>query len=370
MGKKKKIKFPAYEGDPSWRGGDSTGGLSGRPVRVSSDYGYDFSPSSLPDYLSSGGQPTGLYDFGSIEDLASGYTPYPASSSPTSSSPTSSSPASSSRPAQPKLLETWDYRPAAYVRRGLTATTLGGGNSGGGSGTYRDRLALSNRGTSSGLSNRRTSSGRGSRMLLRPESWISSTGRTVYEKPVNTGPSWRRMMEGGMVRRYQAGGIMDAMAPPVEMEAGFAEESIGGREMEAGFAEESVGGREEAVMIFSEAAEALRGEHPNPNDALKRFVDAFGIDALEKLKATLQTGDGMSDSIPGNIDGVEDVALSEGEFIVPADAVSGIGNGSTDSGARRLMDMVENVRTARTGTPEQAPAIEPRQMGLGGLIRR
>jgi len=339
MGKKKKSRAPAYS-PPSWRNPDLADRVLARPVNVSTGFGSDISESPFSGYISDYSLPysssigasnysspySSLFGFGSVENLKGSYTPYP----------TSSSPASSSRPAQPELLETWEYHPQI--------------------------------GSPMQASNRRW---RPAEERYRPESWTSSSdGRRVYEKPVNVGPSWTRMMEGGMVRRYQAGGIMDAMAPPVEMEAGFAEESIGGREMEAGFAEESVGGREEAVMIFSEAAEALRGEHPNPNDALKRFVDAFGIDALEKLKVTLQTGDGMSDSIPGNIDGVEDVALSEGEFIVPADAVSGIGNGSTDSGARRLMDMIENVRTARTGTPEQAPAIEPRQMGLGGLIRR
>ena len=353
MGKKRKSRGPVYS-PPAWRNPDLADRVVARPLNVSTGFGSDISESPFSGYISDYSLPysssigasnygspySSLFGFGSVENLKGSYTPYP-----TSLSPTSSSPASSSRPAQPELLETWEYHPPI------------------GSPSYRRRGGGSNARSSQSLSS-------GSDQY-RPESWTSSVdGRRVSEEPVNAGPSWTRMMEGGMVRRYQAGGIMDAMAPPVEMEAGFAEESIGGREMEAGFAEESVGGREEAVMIFSEAAEALRGEHPNPNDALKRFVDAFGIDALEKLKVTLQTGDGMSDSIPGNIDGVEDVALSEGEFIVPADAVSGIGNGSTDSGARRLMDMIENVRTARTGTPEQAPAIEPRQMGLGGLIRR
>jgi hypothetical protein len=69
--------------------------------------------------------------------------------------------------------------------------------------------------------------------------------------------------------------------------------------------------------------------------------------------------DGMSDSIPGNIDGMEQVALSEGEYVVPADVVSGMGNGDTNSGAQRMREMVEMVRSARTGMPEQPPAIDP-----------
>ena len=70
-------------------------------------------------------------------------------------------------------------------------------------------------------------------------------------------------------------------------------------------------------------------------------------------------GDGMSDSIYGNMmdDPSQRVALSDGEFVIPADVVSGIGNGSTDAGARQLYAMMDEVRNARTGQREQAPEI-------------
>ena len=69
-------------------------------------------------------------------------------------------------------------------------------------------------------------------------------------------------------------------------------------------------------------------------------------------------GDGMSDNVYGTIDNMQKVALSEGEFIVPADVVSGIGNGSSESGAEKLYDMMDRIRKARTGTMQQAPAID------------
>jgi len=53
----------------------------------------------------------------------------------------------------------------------------------------------------------------------------------------------------------------------------------------------------------------------------------------------------------------QQVALSDGEFVIPADVVSGIGNGSTDAGARQLYAMMDEVRNARTGQREQAPEI-------------
>jgi len=68
-------------------------------------------------------------------------------------------------------------------------------------------------------------------------------------------------------------------------------------------------------------------------------------------------GDGMSDSIPGVIGGKQPARLADGEFVVPADVVSHLGNGSTDAGAKRLYAMMAKVRKARTGKKKQAPAV-------------
>jgi hypothetical protein len=65
----------------------------------------------------------------------------------------------------------------------------------------------------------------------------------------------------------------------------------------------------------------------------------------------------MSDSIPGVIANKQPARLADGEFVVPADVVSHLGNGSTDAGAKRLYAMMDKVRTARTGKKKQAPAI-------------
>jgi hypothetical protein len=68
-------------------------------------------------------------------------------------------------------------------------------------------------------------------------------------------------------------------------------------------------------------------------------------------------GDGMSDSIPGVIADKQPARLADGEFVVPADVVSHLGNGSTDAGAKRLYAMMDKVRKARTGKKKQAPAV-------------
>jgi hypothetical protein len=69
-------------------------------------------------------------------------------------------------------------------------------------------------------------------------------------------------------------------------------------------------------------------------------------------------GDGMSDDIPATIDGAEPAALSDGEFVIPADVVSGLGDGSTDAGASKLYNMIDKIRMDRTGTKNQPEPLD------------
>jgi hypothetical protein len=81
--------------------------------------------------------------------------------------------------------------------------------------------------------------------------------------------------------------------------------------------------------------------------------------------------DGMADEVPANIDGVQEARLSDGEFVIPADVVSHLGNGNSDAGAQQLHNMMDGVRQARTGNPEQGKQIDPQKfmpkMAQGGL---
>jgi hypothetical protein len=72
-------------------------------------------------------------------------------------------------------------------------------------------------------------------------------------------------------------------------------------------------------------------------------------------------GDGMSDSIPAVINGPKPqrAALADGEFVIPADVVSHLGNGSTKAGAKRLYQMMDKVRMARVGNKKQGKQINP-----------
>jgi hypothetical protein len=70
-------------------------------------------------------------------------------------------------------------------------------------------------------------------------------------------------------------------------------------------------------------------------------------------------GDGMSDNIKANIDGQQEARLADGEFVIPADVVSHIGNGSSNAGAKKLHAMMNRIRRARTGNPKQGKQIKP-----------
>lgn len=72
-------------------------------------------------------------------------------------------------------------------------------------------------------------------------------------------------------------------------------------------------------------------------------------------------GDGMSDNIPATINGRQPARLADGEFVIPADVVSHLGNGSTEAGAKHLHAMMDKVRKARTGNPKQGKQIKPQK---------
>jgi hypothetical protein len=70
-------------------------------------------------------------------------------------------------------------------------------------------------------------------------------------------------------------------------------------------------------------------------------------------------GDGMSDDIKATINDKQPARLADGEFVIPADVVSHLGNGSSKAGAKQLYSMMDKVRTARTGNKKQGKQINP-----------
>lgn len=88
---------------------------------------------------------------------------------------------------------------------------------------------------------------------------------------------------------------------------------------------------------------------------------AGGIATLKKGKYLNGATDGMADKVRANIDGVQEARLSDGEFVIPADVVSHLGNGNSDAGAKVLKDMMARVRKARTGSTKQGKEIDPKK---------
>jgi hypothetical protein len=121
---------------------------------------------------------------------------------------------------------------------------------------------------------------------------------------------------------------------------------------------------------FAEGGDVNETPDPDSNPA-EYQSGRYGVPMLNKAVGGLASfarggyldgpGDGMSDSIPATIEGKQPARLADGEFVVPADVVSHLGNGSTKAGAERLYAMMDKVRHARTGTTKQGRQINPKK---------
>lgn len=128
-----------------------------------------------------------------------------------------------------------------------------------------------------------------------------------------------------------------------------------------------------AKNLMHEATAALLGEHPRPQQALNRFTETFGPAMLVALRKRVVgggggggkvsgSGGGLDDLVPGSIEGRQKVRLADGEFVVSSDVVSGLGDGSTEHGSRKLHEMMDRVRRERTGSERQPRAVNDRRV--------
>jgi len=112
-------------------------------------------------------------------------------------------------------------------------------------------------------------------------------------------------------------------------------------------------------------AEATRAAQ---QQAIQPVQAAHG--GLMAAKGTYLRGstDGMADELNTSIEGKQPAKLSHGEFVVPADVVSHLGNGNSDAGAKKLYQMMDRIRMARTGTKKQGKEINPDNFMPGGKV--
>jgi hypothetical protein len=87
-----------------------------------------------------------------------------------------------------------------------------------------------------------------------------------------------------------------------------------------------------------------------------------GILAMSKGRYLNGSTDGMADKVPARIDSGQEARLSDGEFVIPADVVSHLGNGNSDAGAKALHAMMDRVRKERTGNKKQGKEITATKM--------
>lgn len=124
-----------------------------------------------------------------------------------------------------------------------------------------------------------------------------------------------------------------------------------------------------ALEALKEQEEAGEAEYnKSRNEILKNYADRglqMPRDPFTNRLAgggpVMGVGDGLSDSVPAVIDGQDPAELSSGEFVIPADVVSYLGNGSTDAGVQALQQMMDDVRKQKTGTEKQAGPIIPEE---------
>ena len=129
--------------------------------------------------------------------------------------------------------------------------------------------------------------------------------------------------------------------------------------------------------ITQETIQFIMGETDN-QQVINEFINKYGNEVFLELRNTVlkslvpdaqteglirgEGQSGMADDIPGMIGSDEKIAVSQDEFIVPADVVSALGDGSSDAGSNALYGMMDRVRQAKTGGTTQPPMINLSQV--------
>jgi len=173
---------------------------------------------------------------------------------------------------------------------------------------------------------------------INPESLVTGK-QTQYFSPSQINP------QETVINKVEAGNILRAA-------------------MEQGTSPEEVAAAINPVMPITEqgVVDWIKANYPNEaKDYLASYGYAAGGLASLGGKGYYLGGptDGMADQIPATINNIEPAQLSDGEFVIPADVVSHLGNGNSDAGAQNLYSMMERVRRDRTGNPKQGKQIDP-----------
>jgi hypothetical protein len=178
---------------------------------------------------------------------------------------------------------------------------------------------------------------------------MMAAGGSYEDEPMGDAPG----MAAGGIAGYAAGGLRMGQGIARDTDADTA--SLGAydaamKRMEKQYAAANLKPRDMPKSRVSKLGEIKTGIAAAAGGSIGGYSDGGRM-----LKGP---GDGMSDSIPAVIGKRQPARLADGEFVVPADVVSHLGNGSTDAGAKKLYAMMAKIRKARTGKKKQAPAVK------------
>ena len=188
---------------------------------------------------------------------------------------------------------------------------------------------------------------------------IGYGGTNLYNDPFSSGfgvsdrpGGFGGFAKGGSIR-YQAG------------------EGIAGLEEGAEMTE----GNEQLIQATIMVIEGMAPDQATADAIINQFIGLYGQEAFMVLREQVlnpdgqaQTqgiiegfGGGMDDFVQGVAGNQNRIAASPGEYIVPADVVSQLGDGNSEEGSRKLDGMLDRTRMAKTGTIKQAEPIDSRR---------
>jgi hypothetical protein len=232
-----------------------------------------------------------------------------------------------------------------------------------------------------------------SRDKYNPNARLDLSMNTGIDEALNRDTGLRLLAQGGKVQNFQTGGLYGQTPPPPK----YGIIDVGGKFVETGdkpgpglisdadFKEQyqtttaeknqqgggggggmdpnlASGGQGADESLNPGAISALAAGFAQQQMNPPTKSQTLGLESLAGggyLETGGEVGDGMSDEIEATIEGEQEARLSDGEFVIPADVVSHLGNGSSDAGAKRLYEMMDKIRMARTGTKKQGKEINP-----------
>ena len=132
-------------------------------------------------------------------------------------------------------------------------------------------------------------------------------------------------------------------------------------------------GGETDLELMNKVRDYIEGRSED-DSVVAEFIDKYGAEAYSAFRqAVLLENTPSAQLVEGKIEGSnqggqaddvmadmggETVAVSQGEFIIPADVVSIAGGGDTDSGAAKFYEMMDKIRQKGTGTTAQVKPID------------